>query len=44
MTLPSRVFRSARCAEVFLLGGTPCVMVDGKRGGVAVAALTEAIA
>ncbi len=30
-------------SDVFTLGGTPCVMISGKRGAVAVAALTEAI-
>ncbi len=28
-------------SDVFVLGQTPCVMIDKKRGGVAVAALSE---
>lgn len=39
VTLPGCCIES----EVFLLGETPCVMISGKRGGVAVAALTEAV-
>jgi hypothetical protein len=31
-------------SDVFVLGETPCVNIDRKRGGVAVAALSEAAA
>ncbi len=30
-------------SDVFVLGQTPCVMIDKKRGGVAVAALSAAV-